>query len=136
MDNLCRKCKQPKTGKHKSYCRTCMREWVAAWRAKNRERQRNNDRMRLYHLSPERFKQHLVNQHLACALCKRPFSDERTPYVDHDHSCCPGQSSCGRCIRGILCNDCNVLLGRIDNLWTLDTLEHLADYVRMPYILP
>ncbi|MFJ7750960.1 endonuclease domain-containing protein [Arthrobacter sp. NPDC097144] len=31
--------------------------------------------------------------------------------VDHDHSCCPGEMSCGNCIRGILCPDCNRAIG-------------------------
>lgn len=35
--------------------------------------------------------------------------------VDHDHSCCPGQFSCGRCIRGFLCFGCNVAVGMVKN---------------------
>src|SRR4029077_2130187 len=31
--------------------------------------------------------------------------------VDHDHNCCPGAHSCGKCIRGILCGTCNSALG-------------------------
>jgi hypothetical protein len=32
-------------------------------------------------------------------------------HVDHDKTCCPGRSACGKCIRGLLCPGCNVGVG-------------------------
>jgi hypothetical protein len=32
-------------------------------------------------------------------------------FIDHDHACCPGKRSCGRCLRGLLHRTCNVAVG-------------------------
>jgi hypothetical protein len=43
-----------------------------------------------------------------CAVCNEAVE---TLCVDHDHACCPGPRSCGRCVRGLVCHGCNKLLG-------------------------
>jgi hypothetical protein len=52
-----------------------------------------------------------------CAICGRKDSgNPRTTalHVDHDHMCCPGQRSCGKCIQGILCHVCNIQMTWFD----------------------
>lgn len=46
-----------------------------------------------------------------CGVCGRAFDTPRLAHVDHDHSCCPGQLSCGDCVRGLLCPSCNAGIG-------------------------
>lgn len=76
-------------------------------RARDPEGSRLKFRAWNYGLTIERVKGLLA---AGCAVCG---SDENL-HIDHDHSCCPvGASprSCGRCVRGALCNGCNTALG-------------------------
>lgn len=58
----------------------------------------------------------LVAQTGRCYLCERPLGGERTSiHVDHDHACCPGKKSCGKCIRGLACQKCNQGIGQFDD---------------------
>jgi hypothetical protein len=35
--------------------------------------------------------------------------------VDHDHSCCSGPKTCGKCVRGLLCMNCNLTIGKYND---------------------
>jgi hypothetical protein len=64
-----------------------------------------------YKLSPERYQSMLEAQNYRCAnlvcLTDEPGGKGRW-HIDHDHSCCPGKRSCGKCVRGLLCHSCSV----------------------------
>lgn len=47
--------------------------------------------------------------------------------VDHDHGCCAGKTSCGKCVRGLLCGPCNKYLGLIRD--RVDVLQNGIDYL-------
>lgn len=46
-----------------------------------------------------------------CAICKRAEIGKEHWCIDHDHSCCPTKHACGKCVRGILCTTCNLMIG-------------------------
>ena len=70
----------------------------------------------------------LDDQGHGCAVCgtKTPGGQGRF-HVDHDHSHCGGQRSCGRCVRGLLCNRCNLGIGMLGDSLTI--IERAANYL-------
>jgi hypothetical protein len=94
-------------------------------------------RLRMHHVPLEMVRALLDNP--ACAGCgadivtpqyRRRGSGNTTRVptlvVDHDHECCPGPRSCGKCVRGLICNECNLALGLGQDP---QTLRSLADYL-------
>jgi hypothetical protein len=65
-------------------------------------------------ITREQYLAMLASQGEVCAICERTSPGEFFGRwaIDHDHRCCPGQTSCGRCIRGLLCRACNMGLGQ------------------------
>jgi hypothetical protein len=62
-----------------------------------------------------------------CLICHRRAPGEKGWVMDHDRSCCPGDTSCERCRRGVLCQWCNNALG-----YAMDSpvlLRAMADYL-------
>lgn len=62
--------------------------------------------LQCFQLTPEAYWALWDAQNGRCAICLGRSS--RRLSVDHDHSCCPGKTSCGKCVRGLLCTmNCN-----------------------------
>ena len=69
----------------------------------------------------------LASQDGRCAICRR-----ESPYgiklsLDHDHACCDSVKSCGKCIRALLCCDCNRGIGQLRD--DPEVLRRAADYL-------
>jgi Recombination endonuclease VII len=55
-----------------------------------------------------------------CAKCQTRFEEDQPIFIDHDHAYCPDEkSSCGTCVRGLLCLSCNTALGLIERKYEL-----------------
>ena len=87
------------------------------WKRRNPERHaylvRRSHLKNRYNMTPEQYGAILVEQGGRCALCEH-VPTTKALSVDHDHRCCPGLRSCGRCVRGLVCATCNRLLGWFD----------------------
>lgn len=79
-----------------AYCRRCERDKALSHN---------------YGISLSQYELMLEAQGNGCAVCGGLTKDGRPLAVDHDHGCCPGQRTCGRCIRGLLCGECNLGFG-------------------------
>jgi hypothetical protein len=102
---LCGKCgARPairKSNGHHTWCRECRYEY---------------DLWRWYRLTHEDFDALLIKQENRCAICAKSFSGRGT-HVDHDHDCAhsdKGVQCCFRCVRGVLCGNCNHFAGWIE----------------------
>jgi len=115
----CRKCEQylPKSSfwSKNTYCKKCT---VLVGHIGN---------LKKYNLTRDDYVDMEKSQNGVCKICGEPEKYKNRLSVDHDHSCCSGPTSCGKCIRGLLCSSCNRVLGQVNDDKVL--LQKMIDYL-------
>lgn len=66
-------------------------------------------RLYRYSVTPEQYAAAII---AGCEICG---STDRKLHIDHDHNCCPGDYTCGKCVRGFLCGPCNRAIGMLQD---------------------
>lgn len=83
-----------------------------------------------YNLSPAEWEDMLALHDGKCYICRMREAE----VVDHDHNCCPKETTCGNCVRGALCRGCNTAIGIFKDSPVI--LQHAIAYlegaVRVP----
>jgi hypothetical protein len=84
-----------------------------------------------YHATIRRFKRHNTSKEWfdeqsksGCNAC----GSLDNLVIDHNHDCCPNSNSCGNCIRGVLCGNCNTAEGLLGS--SIERVEMLLAYMK------
>lgn len=97
-------------------CKTCLRE---------------RELVKKYGITLKDYDRLLAAQKGGCAICGfEPEEDGKQLAVDHNHGCCDYRRdgrTCGRCVRALLCESCNLGLGKFGD--DADLLRKAADYL-------
>lgn len=124
---VCLACGVPKGREdfnNRSRCKDCHPKYRGECNKKNpnwRQISREGNIKTKYGLTPEDYKAILAKQGEVCEICKQPESGKHGHLsVDHNHAT-------GK-IRGLLCTDCNVGIGRLKD--SIATLRSAIDYLK------
>ena len=105
------------------YCLRCRAELARTARYSKPERGRTYSRYRRYGITKEEYDRLNTEQSGLCAICGTdvPGRNHLTLYIDHDHKT-------GK-VRGLLCCDCNLLLGyaKDDKTVLLKSIKYLEE---------
>lgn len=142
MTRICTKCNLEKDldlfAKGRNYkdgrrgiCKRCHTDYVIDYYNKNPEKKKlknamnsgNDANWKRHHIPQEKYLEMLSKYDNKCYACKNRLATN----IDHDHDCCPGNRSCGKCVRGILCHNCNTALGLMKD--SKEDLKKLIEYL-------
>lgn len=110
----------------RNYCKQCHSKYVTQYIKDNPSKRSKSDYKRKFkrHGLDESSYLSLFNKYNGkCHSCK----DRDAVNIDHDHSCCPGSYSCGKCVRGVLCSQCNTALGLLQD--SPEKIKNLIKYI-------
>jgi hypothetical protein len=93
----------------------------------SRDCNRAEERFQKHGLSSHGYLELLELQGGRCAGCGYPIATGERAHIDHDHAHCPGQFSCGQCIRGLMHGNCNMTEGLFKD--HPERLQGLANYM-------
>ena len=138
---VCRRCKEEKSrdefGKSTHFsdglqgecipCRKIINQNKREYRKRTPGKRKNEHLTYLYKITMAQYNEMLESQNGKCRICKRKDDDGKMLSVDHDHECCPGRRSCGKCIRGLLCQRCNLIIGLVGD--DASVLASAAEYL-------
>lgn len=117
----CRRCEQylPKSSfwSQNTYCKECQ---VLIGHLSN---------LNKYNITRDQYVDLEKSQNNLCKICGEEEKYNKRLSVDHDHSCCFGPTSCGKCIRGLLCSRCNKVLGQIKD--DVNLLQNMINYLKV-----
>jgi hypothetical protein len=122
--------------------KTRVRQYYANLSDEERQKIWRANVLRKMRTTQEWYSAKLGEQFGHCALCERKREDNGNHLaIDHDHSCCKRDGSCGECLRGLLCRRCNVRLGTLVELiavglvigtghtgWAAKAVKYLEQY--------
>lgn len=101
-------------------------------RKANKDKSRDSYLKRTYNISEVEFEEVRASQGGTCFICGPITGRNGTSKklsVDHDHKCCNGSKSCGRCVRALLCTNCNRnILGHLRD--DVDALMRAVQVIR------
>ena len=132
-----------------TYCINCQNEYsrkryASPEKYKQRKMSQNENKIKrkissrkwylksTYNLTIEQYNKMLIDQSGRCDICETQITHDRYFDVDHNHNCCNGYKSCGKCVRGLICFNCNSILGHSKE--NINILEKTISYIKKyPY---
>lgn len=121
----------------KRNCYMCGRDLeVTEFNSKRKECKDCSKVMKLisrYGITKEQYDKKLEEQDGHCAICSATPQEVGVLCVDHDHSCCPGEKTCGKCLRALLCSRCNTAIGLLND--DVERIVKAAEYVQFYKIM-
>ena len=137
LTGYCKACETKRRDEKDPDWRKKLLQATKKYRKENFLGSREKGLKRRFKITLEDFDRMLSAQNNACLGCgvANPENKRRFWHVDHDHACCDQKdSTCGKCLRGILCRGCNMALGGVKD--NVETLRNLAVYLENSKINP